>query len=271
MVDEAHLGAGALLLQQPRRAELRGRGDGGGRHGRAQPGLPGQPGQPGAVEVEHLGGVGAHRAGPAVAGHAVHAGDALVGQPGELALQHDAVAVAARQRDPRAGARRPHQLGHHRRREVRSHVVLADQQGVGRGGEPGGDGRDRGPVERSDAQVGDDDRPGVCIVVGAAPDGGGEGRRRRCRRRTRPGDDGSTDERAVPVVDLALPVDAHPAARSVDHVLRARRGDVARLFDRALGVGHRRRRHGGPFSGRRRRAAGRSAVPVVPGRPASSR
>ena len=131
-------------------------GDSGTATGRPIPAA--RRGQPDAVEVEHLGHARAHARPAAVAGHAEDAVDADRGQPGQLLLEHDAVAVAAGQRRPEPTAGAEDLGGDHRRREVRPVGVLTDEQPVGDRRQDADHPAHRAGVERGDGQVGQDDR-----------------------------------------------------------------------------------------------------------------
>ena len=132
VVQHAQPGPGALLARHPRGPQRPRRGLGRLRDGRDQPRGGGEGGEPGAVEVEDLGDVGTHARRADVAGRAQHALDPDRGEPHDLLLQHDPVAVAAGQRGPRAATRGEHLGGEEGRRQVRCALVLADEQRVRR-------------------------------------------------------------------------------------------------------------------------------------------
>ena len=190
----------------------RGGGSRGRRHRHQEPSGPGQRGQAHAVEVEHLAGVGPDRRRPGVAGDAVDARDRAGHERLQLGFEDHPVAIAARQRHPGV----PPRIGHGLRREggweVRTGLVLADEQGVAVRRERAGDRGDGGEVEGADPEVGDDHR---MVLVGGRPRS-----RSRWRRGFPPGHQRPVDERARMVVDLAAVGFADPAARPVDHVLR---------------------------------------------------
>ena len=225
VVEHDEVSARMLLLHDPGRPERDGRGGGCLRDGDAQPLRGGEGREPGAVEVEHLGRLGADPRRPAVPGHAQHAVDPDVSQAGELLLEHHAVAVAAGQGHPRRPARGPNQTREHGRREVGLVLVLADQHRVARPRKHADGVEHRAGVVRRHGQVAQHDRTAVADRVedhaGRRGRGvldapvGREGRPRRRR--------GTAGEGAGPAVDLARQVAAHAAARAEDHVLGAGR------------------------------------------------
>ena len=99
-----------------------------------EPVVRGHAREPGAVDVEDLGHLVAHAGRAAVTGGAEHPDPAQRGQALQLLLQHDAVAVAAGQRDPRPHTPFLDQRRHQGGRQVGPVLVLADEHGVaGRG------------------------------------------------------------------------------------------------------------------------------------------
>lgn len=215
VVEQREVGTGPLLLDQPagphrgrdRLARLR--------HPHRVPSLDRERSQRGAVEVEDLRHSWPHPRRPAVTGHAEHPVGPGEGQSGQLLLEDQPVAVAARERHPWHSPGLADQLRHHRGREVGAFLVLADQQGVARARQAAGQRRHRARVVRRHGQVGDHR-----TSRGQRGEQAGR-RRRRCRRtgpahRVNPPDEGARLGR-----HLARPVVAHAPARPVSHVLGA--------------------------------------------------
>jgi hypothetical protein len=112
--------------------------------------------QPRSIEVECLGDVGAYVIAASVAGHTENGFRSGEFEAAQLLLEYDAIAVTARQRDPRRHTAIEQQPTHDGRREVRPILVLADQNGITGPGQDGGSGCDVGRIERRAAEVGED-------------------------------------------------------------------------------------------------------------------
>ena len=130
VVEYRQAGAGTLLLHQARRPCGYGRGGGRLRHRRNDSHRRCQRDQPRTVEVEGLRHVRTHVVAATVTCHAHNRLDPDAAQSAQFLLEHHAVAVPARQRDPRRHTRVEQQTTHQRRREVGLVLMLADEHRV---------------------------------------------------------------------------------------------------------------------------------------------
>ena len=197
MVEHGDARSGPLLLDQSSRSEVDRGCVRGLRDGHRQPHRGGQCGQPGAVQVEHLGDVGAYVERSSVPGHAQHRRESVVAEAAQLLLQDDAVPVAAREGDPGMHAAVGDHPGQQAGREVRTILMITDQHRIATRRQYLGRRRQRGRVRGRGAQVGEHQRGPhrVLVTPGTttpAPDRPDRRRRRAAapsrtsRRRVRP-------------------------------------------------------------------------------------
>ena len=111
-------------------------------HSRGHADGRGQRDQPRTIQIEGLRHFRAYVVTAAVSGHAQHRADTDTAEAPQFLLQHDAVAVAAGQRDPRDDTRVEQQRPHQRGREVGLVLMFADQHRVAARGQNGGCGGD---------------------------------------------------------------------------------------------------------------------------------
>ena len=215
VVEHGDVGAGSLLLDQPRGPETYRRGRRRLRDADRQAVRGGEGSEPRPIQVEDLGHLRAHAGCSRIPGDAEDAVDTDVAEARQLLLEDHPVAIAAGERDPRGDAEGAQEPGHECWGEVRLILVLTDEQSVARAAQDAGE-VGQGPcVVRREGQVCQDRRP-------PRPDRT-EQRAARSRRdvslRAPVRRRGAEGERAAPRIHLAGEVGTDPTTGTEDHAL----------------------------------------------------